>query len=128
MAPPVPGLGSGASYGGEVTAASGGGEAETSAGACDSGRAWGLDKLLRSVLSGQQNLGQQARQRPARRGQNNLVCFSCGKAGHGANCCPTLNELFPFMLPGCRVESTPGGYLMISPRMAEDRRRTENGV
>ena len=26
--------------------------------------------------------------------------FSCGKAGHGANRCPTLDESFPFMLPG----------------------------
>ena len=78
----------------------------------------GLEKLLRSYLSGQQTSGQKSRQIPARRGWNDLVCFSCGKAGHGANRCPTLDESFPFMLPGWRAESTPGGYLMISPRMA----------
>ena len=44
------------------------------------------------------------------------------------NRCPTLDESFPFMLPEWRAESTPGGYLMISPRMAVDRRRAENGV
>ena len=59
----------------------------------------GLEKLFRSFLSGQQTLGQQVRQRPARRDWNDLVCFSCGKSGHGVNRCPTLDESFPFMLP-----------------------------
>ena len=75
-----PSSGSGGSYGEKVTAASGGGEPG------------GLEKLLRLVLSGQQTLGQQARQRPARRSWNDLVCFSCGKAGHGANRCPWMNR------------------------------------
>ena len=88
----------------------------------------GLEKLLRSFLSGQQISGQQSRQRPARRCWNDVVCFSCGKTGHGANRCPTLDETFPFMLSGWKAESTPGGYLMISPRMAADRRRAENRV
>ena len=82
----------------------------------------GLEKLLRSLLSGQQTSEQQARQRPARRGWNDLVCFSCRKAGHGANRCHTLDESFPFMLPRWRAESTPGSYLMISPRMVADHR------
>ena len=57
-----------------------------------------------------------------------MVCFSCGKSGHGANHCPILDDSFPFMLPGWRAEMTPAGFLMISPRMAADHRRAENGV
>ena len=34
------------------------------------------------------------------------------------NRCPTVDESFPCMLLGWRAETTPGGFLMISPRMA----------
>ena len=53
--------------------------------------------------------------------------LSCGKLGHAATRCPNLDESFPFMLPGWRAEKTPGGFIMIPPRVAMDRRRTENG-
>ena len=33
---------------------------------------------------------------------------------------------FPFILPGWKAEKTSTGYLMISPKMATDRRRAEN--
>ena len=46
--------------------------------------------------------------------------FSCGKAGHSATRCPTLDETFPFMLLGWEAEKTPGGYILISPRVAAD--------
>ena len=83
--------------------------------------------MLRSYLSGQQTSGQQTRQRPIRRDLNVIVCFPCGKSGHSATLCPALDESFPFMLPGWRAETTPGGFTMISPRVAAERRRTENG-
>ena len=41
------------------------------------------------------------------------MCFSCRKSGHSATRCPALDESFPFMLPGCRAETTPGGFTMI---------------
>ena len=56
-----------------------------------------------------------------------FVCFSCRKSGHAASRCPALDESFPFMLPGWRAESTPGGFVMISPRVSTEHRRTENG-
>ena len=87
----------------------------------------GLGNLFRSYLSEQQTSGPQTRQTPIRRDWNGVVCFSCGKSGHAVTRCPTLDESFPFMLPGWRAESTPGGFIMISPRVVAERRRTENG-
>ena len=78
----------------------------------------GLEKMLRSFLSGQRQRRQPPRQRPVRWDWNGVVCFSCGKLGHAATRCP-------FMLPGWRAEKTPGGFIMIPPRVAMDRRRTE---
>ena len=79
----------------------------------------GLEKLFRSYLSGQQPV------RPPTRDWNGVVCFSSGKSGHAATHCPALDESLPFMLPGWRAES--GGFVMISPRVATERRRMENG-
>ena len=87
----------------------------------------GLEKLLRSYLSGQQLVRMQTRQRPIRRDWNGVVCFSCGKLGHPATRCLALDESFPFMLPGWRAEKTPGGFVMISPRVMTERLCTENG-
>ena len=87
----------------------------------------GLGNLFRSYLSGQQTSGPQTRQRPIRRDWNGVVCFSCGKSGHAATRCPALDESFPFMLPGWRAELTLGGFIMISPSVAAERRQTENG-
>ena len=38
-----------------------------------------------------------------------MVYFSCGKPGHSATRCPTLNESFVFMLPGWKAEKCAGG-------------------
>ena len=59
-----------------------------------------LENLFRSYLSGQQTSGPQTRQRPIRRDWNGVLCFSCGKSGHAATRFPTLDESFPFKLPG----------------------------
>ena len=87
----------------------------------------GLESLLRKMPSGQAALAQQSRQGSFRHNWNAVVCFSCGKAGHNATCCPTPDETFPFLLPGWKAEKMPGGYVMISPRVVEERRRAENG-
>ena len=64
---------------------------------------------------------------PMRRNWATVVCFSCGKAGHGVGRCPELKESFPCMLPGWTAEKVGGSYVMISPRVAAERRRAENG-
>ena len=87
----------------------------------------GLETLLRLLLSGHLAPVQQPRQGSFRRDWNAVVCFSCGKAGHSATHFPTLDDTFPFMLPGWKAEKTPGGYVMISPQAAAERRRAENG-
>ena len=68
----------------------------------------GLETLLRSLLSGQMASAQQPRQGSFQRDLNAVVCFSCGKAGHSATRCLTLDETFPFMLQGWKAEKTPG--------------------
>ena len=82
----------------------------------------GLETLLRMYFTEQQSPRQQLRFRSARRNWSDVKCFSCGKTGHSATRCPTLDVTFPFILPGWKAEKTSTGYLMISPKMATDRR------
>ena len=87
-----------------------------------------LEQMMRSFLAGQrQRQRPPQRQRPARRDWSDVVCFSCEKSGHAATPCPNLNDSFPFMQPGWRAEKMSGGFIMIPPRVAMDRRRAENG-
>ena len=85
-----------------------------------------LGTLGQSKFKGKQLPSQQLRPRQIRRNGSDFKCFSCGKTGHSANRCPTLDVTFPLILPGWKSEKTPNGYLMMSPRMAMDRRRAEN--
>ena len=85
-----------------------------------------LEALLQTYFTRQQSTGLGPRVRQMRRNWADVQCFSCGKPGHSATRCPTLDVTFPFILPGWKAEKTPTGYLMISPRTAIDRRRAEN--
>ena len=85
-----------------------------------------LETVLQAYFRGKQSPSQQSRPRPVRRNWADVKCFSCGKTGHSATRCPVLDVTFPFILPGWKAEKTSTGYLMISPKMATDRRRAEN--
>ena len=79
-----------------------------------------LETRLQTYLKGKQLLNQQFRPRPVRRNWSEVKCFSCRKTGHSATRCPTLDVTFPFILPGWNAEKTSTGYLMVSPKMAEN--------
>ena len=79
----------------------------------------GLETLLQTYFAEQQSPRQWPRFRQVRRNWSDVKCFSCGKTGHSATRCPTLDLTFPFILPGW-AEKTSTGYLMISPKMATD--------
>ena len=93
-----------------------------------------LEQILRDVLDGQrrrpqrqpQRQRQPPKQRPVRRDWSDLICFSCGKAGHAATRCPDYDDLLPFLQPGWQKEKTPGGFIMIPPRVVMDHQRAEN--
>ena len=85
-----------------------------------------LGSKLQTFLNSDRMPKQEFRQRPVRRDWSEVKCFSCGKSGHSATRCPTLDITFPFLLPGWRAEKTSIGYMMISPRRAMDRRQSEN--
>ena len=86
----------------------------------------GLEAMLRSYFTGQHSTGLGPRSRPLRKDWSDMKCFSCGKSGHSATRCPTLDVSFPFILPGWKAEKTQTGFLMISPKTAMDRRQAEN--
>ena len=86
----------------------------------------GLEAVLRSYFTGQQSTRPGPRGRPVRKDWSDMKCFSCGKSGHSATRCPTLDVSFPFILPGWKAEKTQTGFLMISPKMAMNRHRAEN--
>ena len=79
-----------------------------------------LETRLQTYFKEKQLRNQQFRPRPVRRNWSEFKCFSCGKTGHSATRCPTLDVTFPFILPGWKAEKSSTGYLMISPKMAEN--------
>ena len=78
------------------------------------------------VLPGMPVPASRARPGSFRRDWATIVCFSCGKSGHGGRC-PELNDTFPYMLPGWSAEKVGGNCMMISPRVKAERLRAGKG-
>ena len=55
-----------------------------------------------------------------------LVCFSCGRPGHGINRCPQRDETFPCLLPGWSVENRDGQYMAVSSKTTPGRLQSGN--
>ena len=87
----------------------------------------GLEGVLQSYFAGIQSPKNMVPGRSGRRDWSDMKCFSCGQAGHSATGCSKLDVSFPFLPSGWKVEKNPTGYVMVSPRLAATRRRTENG-
>ena len=80
-----------------------------------------LETLLRYLLSGQLTPVQQPRPGSFRRDWNAVVCFCCGKVGHSATRCPTLDYTFSFYAAGMEGgEDTGWLYDYFTPGGAEN--------
>ena len=55
-----------------------------------------------------------------------MVCFSCGRSGHGVSRCPQLDEKFSYLLPGWSVERRDGQCMAVSPRTITERLQSGN--
>ena len=45
-----------------------------------------------------------------------MVCFSCGRSGHGVSRCLQIDASFPFLLPGWSIELRDGQYMAVWPK------------
>ena len=74
----------------------------------------GMETLLQRLLPGTPVPALRSRPGPARRDWTTIMCFSCGKQGHGVGRCPELNEAFPYMLLGWSAEKEGANYIIIN--------------
>ena len=81
-----------------------------------------LEHMLHSFLEGQRR-----RQRPPPRQRPETGPTWCVSPVGSRVMHRHVDESFPFLQPGWQTEKTPGGFIMIPPRVTTDRRRAENG-
>ena len=44
-----------------------------------------------------------------------MVCFSCGRSGHGVSPCSCVDNAYPFLPPGWSVDFRDGQYRAVWP-------------
>ena len=86
-----------------------------------------IKTLLQNLLPMSPSPDSRTQQGPGRWDWATVLCFSCGKTGHGATRCPVLDVSFLFLLPGWKAEKVGSRYAMISPHVVAECRRAENG-
>ena len=88
----------------------------------------GMETLLQHLLPGTPVPASQSQPVPVRRDWTTVVCFPCGKPGHGMDRCPELDKTFPYVLPGWSSEKVGANYMMISPQIAMECLRAGKGT
>ena len=68
-----------------------------------------IEILLQSMLP-VGSVAEENVQPPPDRQEPTTGCFSCGKLGHATARCPVLDESFPFLPPGWRIDRTMNLY------------------
>ena len=63
---------------------------------------------------------------PAVRQEPTAVCFLCGESSHVTSRCPVLDESFPFLPPGWRVDRTDDEFVLRPPPRGTDRHQAGN--
>ena len=87
-----------------------------------------IEAMLKRLLLGKPTQAPKPRPVIARRDWSSVLCFSCGKYGHGLGKCRRLDVTFPFMGPGWSADKRGDHYMMVSPHLAAGKGNQSSGM